>query len=372
MTGSGPLAGDIQAKRYKLDAAKIAHLHSYIAIAVLILAVGLLAQLRNTVPAQTYTDNYQDLIQNPQIEAIIISATPESTHYPMARDALKAGKHVFLEKPIAIELSEADELITLAQQKNLKFTIGYSQRFNPKYAYVKKALRDGVIGKAVSVLVSRHITRSLGKKISGRIKLSPAAMESTHDLDFVLCEIGGTVGDIESLPFLEAIRQMRKDVGRTNVLYVHVTLLPELAATGELKTKPTQHSVKELRSIGIQPDVVEYMKVGWTRPQLEGLLTAMAARPRDILVRMLRNLKALFAEHPHWQQFLNVQQRLVMLLPDEVSERRDRGLAYAQLDCPQAALEDLEAYLAQCPQASDADTLRQQLPELRAASRRLN
>jgi regulator of sirC expression with transglutaminase-like and TPR domain len=87
---------------------------------------------------------------------------------------------------------------------------------------------------------------------------------------------------------------------------------------------------------------------------------------------MLRNLKALFAERPHWQQFLNVQQRLVMLLPDEVSERRDRGLAYANLDCPQAALEDLEAYLAQCPQASDADLLRQQLPELRAASRRLN
>ena len=96
------------------------------------------------------------------------------------------------------------------------------------------------------------------------------------------------------------------------------------------------------------------------------------ASATTILVRMLRNLKALFAEHPHWQQFLNVQQRLVMLLPDEVSERRDRGLAYAQLDCPQAALEDLEAYLAQCPQASDADTLRQQLPELRAASRRLN
>ena len=68
--------------------------------------------------------------------------------------------------------------------------------------------------------------------------------------------MGGTVGDIESLPFLEAIRQMRKDVGRDNVVYVHVTLLPELAATGELKTKPTQHSVKELRGIGIQPDVI--------------------------------------------------------------------------------------------------------------------
>ena len=72
----------------------------------------------------------------------------------------------------------------------------------------------------------------------------------------VIVEVGGTVGDIESLPFLEAIRQMRKDVGRHNVLYVHVTLLPVLMATGELKTKPTQHSVKELRGIGIQPDVI--------------------------------------------------------------------------------------------------------------------
>ena len=74
--------------------------------------------------------------------------------------------------------------------------------------------------------------------------------------DVVIVEVGGTVGDIESLPFLEAIRQMRKDVGRGNVLYVHVTLLPALGATGELKTKPTQHSVKELRGIGIQPDVI--------------------------------------------------------------------------------------------------------------------
>ena len=72
----------------------------------------------------------------------------------------------------------------------------------------------------------------------------------------MIVEVGGTVGDIESLPFLEAIRQMRKDVGRHNVVYVHVTLLPALQATGELKTKPTQHSVKELRGIGIQPDVI--------------------------------------------------------------------------------------------------------------------
>ena len=96
------------------------------------------------------------------------------------------------------------------------------------------------------------------------------------------------------------------------------------------------------------------------------------ASPRTILARMLRNLKTLFAEHPHWKQFLNVQQRLVILLPDEIAERRDRGLAYANLDCPQAALQDLEAYLDQCPQATDAELLRQRLPELRAATRRLN
>jgi regulator of sirC expression with transglutaminase-like and TPR domain len=87
---------------------------------------------------------------------------------------------------------------------------------------------------------------------------------------------------------------------------------------------------------------------------------------------MLRNLKALFTEHPHWQQFLNVQQRLVILLPDEITERRDRGVAYANLDCPKAALNDIEAYLAECPQASDAVMLRQQVAHLREASRRLN
>jgi CTP synthase len=72
----------------------------------------------------------------------------------------------------------------------------------------------------------------------------------------LIVEVGGTVGDIEGLPFLEAIRQMRKDIGRENAMYIHVTLLPHIGSTGELKTKPTQHSVKELRSIGIQPDVI--------------------------------------------------------------------------------------------------------------------
>ena len=82
------------------------------------------------------------------------------------------------------------------------------------------------------------------------------AQNDVDDLDFVLCEIGGTVGDIESLPFIEAIRQLRNEVGEENVVFIHVTLVPYIAAAGELKTKPTQHSVRELTSLGIQPDVL--------------------------------------------------------------------------------------------------------------------
>ena len=144
------------------------------------------AEVAKATAARTATGDYRQLLGIAEIEAIYISATPETTHYPMARDCLDAGKHVFLEKPIALELAEADELIAIARTRKLKFTIGYSQRFNPKFAYVRKSIRDGSIGRPVSALVSRHITRNLGKKITGRIKLSPAAMEATHDLDFVL------------------------------------------------------------------------------------------------------------------------------------------------------------------------------------------
>ncbi|HZD19258.1 MAG TPA: Gfo/Idh/MocA family oxidoreductase [Burkholderiales bacterium] len=144
-----------------------------------------LEELRTKLKPASAAADYKELLANREIDAVYISATPESTHYPIARDALSAGKHVFLEKPIAMSLKEADELIALAKNKGLKFTIGYSQRFNPKYAYVRKCIREGSIGKPVTALVSRHITRMLGTKISGRSKLSPAAMEATHDLDFV-------------------------------------------------------------------------------------------------------------------------------------------------------------------------------------------
>src|SRR3954452_11850795 len=144
-----------------------------------------LAEVKRLTNAATATLDYQDIVKNDRIKVVYISTTPESTHYPIARDCLKAGKHVLLEKPIALELFEADELIEIARRGNLKFTIGYSQRFNPRLAYAKKKLGDGTLGKPVSVMVSRHLSRGLGKKIASRGRLSPAAMESTHDLDFV-------------------------------------------------------------------------------------------------------------------------------------------------------------------------------------------
>jgi scyllo-inositol 2-dehydrogenase (NAD+) len=145
-----------------------------------------LAEVAKATGARTATTDYRELLRINEIGAYYVSATPEDLHYPMARECLLAGKHVFLEKPIAQELGEADELIAIARRNGVKFTIGYSQRFNPKFAFVKKSITDGTIGRPVSALVSRHITRGLGKKISGRTKLSPAAMEATHDLDFVL------------------------------------------------------------------------------------------------------------------------------------------------------------------------------------------
>jgi scyllo-inositol 2-dehydrogenase (NAD+) len=142
------------------------------------------AQMVEQCSPTTMTDRWEDVVENPAIDAVIVSATPETLHFPMTKAALEAGKHVLLEKPIAVALGEADELIELADDGGLKLTIGYSQRFNPKQAMVKRSITSGALGDVSSILVSRHITRSLGAKISARTKLSPAAMEATHDLDF--------------------------------------------------------------------------------------------------------------------------------------------------------------------------------------------
>jgi CTP synthase len=109
---------------------------------------------------------------------------------------------------------------------------------------IQKERRGEYLGRTVQVIP--HITNEIKDSIKAVAK----------DVDIVLVEIGGTVGDIESLPFMEAIRQFRQDVGRENTIYVHLTLVPWIGTAGELKTKPTQHSVRDLRSIGIQPDIL--------------------------------------------------------------------------------------------------------------------
>lgn len=143
-----------------------------------------LREMADATSPVTATDDWEELVASPEIDAVMISATPEDLHFPMAKAALSAGKHTLLEKPIALTLDEADELVALADAGGLKFTIGYSQRFNAKQALIKRSINDGTLGRVSSILVSRHITRSLGAKIGNRTKLSPAAMEATHDLDF--------------------------------------------------------------------------------------------------------------------------------------------------------------------------------------------
>ena len=111
---------------------------------------------------------------------------------------------------------------------------------------IAKERRGDYLGGTIQVIP--HITNEIKRRI--------ALVAQTTGAEIVIVEVGGTVGDIESLPFLEAMRQMRRDVGRENTFYIHVTWLPYISSTGELKTKPTQHSVRELRSLGIQPDMI--------------------------------------------------------------------------------------------------------------------
>ena len=109
---------------------------------------------------------------------------------------------------------------------------------------ITKERRGDYLGATVQVIP--HVTDAI----------KDFAQADTDDLDFVLCEVGGTIGDIEGLPFIEALRQMRNELGRENTCFVHVTLVPYIAAAGELKTKPTQHSVREMTGLGVQPDIL--------------------------------------------------------------------------------------------------------------------
>jgi len=135
--------------------------------------------------------------------------------------------------------------------------VGHYERFTNTVATKNHSWTTGDLplghpARAARRLPRRH--RAGHPHITNAIKEAMRAVADHHDV--VLVEIGGTVGDIESLPFLEAIRQFRQDVGRENALFIHLTLVPYIGTAGELKTKPTQHSVRDLRSIGIQPDIL--------------------------------------------------------------------------------------------------------------------
>ncbi|MBU0908187.1 MAG: CTP synthase, partial [Proteobacteria bacterium] len=131
-----------------------------------------------------------------------------------------------------------------------------------------------------------------GKYLGGTVQVIPhitdeikhAINQLDGDADVAIVEIGGTIGDIEGLPFLEAIRQFRLDVGRENSLFIHVTWVPYLKAAGEVKTKPTQHSVKELRAIGIQPDILLCRTEALLSPELKGKISLFCNVPTDAVI----------------------------------------------------------------------------------------
>jgi CTP synthase len=178
------------------------------------------------------------------------------------------GLHVTLQKldpyinvdPGTMNPFEHGEVFVLDDGAETDLDLGHYERFIDEslrresnvttgavyQSVIAKERKGEYLGKTVQVIP--HITNEIKERIRRLAQASQA--------DVCVIEVGGTVGDIESLPFLEAIRQLRNEVGRDNVAFVHVSLMPFIGPTGELKTKPTQHSVKELRSIGIQPDVI--------------------------------------------------------------------------------------------------------------------
>ena len=178
------------------------------------------------------------------------------------------------------------------------------------YAVLRKERKGEYLGSTVQVIP--HITNEIKERIR-------RVAEAT-DTDVVITEIGGTVGDIESLPFLEAIRQFRREAGPENVLYLHVTYVPFVDSAGELKTKPTQHSVNELRRIGIHPDIV-------------------VCRTKDELAHDLREKIALFADIEPGAVVLNRDVPDVYLVPEELQAEGLDELVVQKLDFPPATAE---------------------------------
>ena len=181
------------------------------------------------------------------------------------------------------------------------------------YSVIRKERKGEYLGSTVQVIP--HITNEIKDRIR---RVSEAS-----DTDVVISEIGGTVGDIESLPFLEAIRQFRREVGPENVLYLHVTFVPFIETAGELKTKPTQHSVNELRRIGIHPDIV-------------------VCRSHEPLSHEIREKIALFADVPSEAVVANEDVRDVYLVPGAL-----RGEGLDTLVCRRLGLPETEVDLGE-------------------------
>ncbi len=137
---------------------------------------------------------------------------------------------------------------------------------------ITKERRGDYLGKTVQVIP--HVTN----------EIKAAVRKISDGVDVEIVEVGGTVGDIESLPFLEAIRQMRQELGRDNAIFVHLTLVPFIGASGELKTKPTQHSVKELREIGIQPDILLCRTDRFLSPELKAKIALFCSVPEEAVI----------------------------------------------------------------------------------------
>ena len=194
------------------------------------------------------------------------------------------------------------------------------------YSVIRKERRGDFLGGTVQVIP--HVT----DEIKQRVKL----VAESQDLDFVITEIGGTVGDIESLPFLEAIRQFQTELGRDRCIFLHLTLVPFIGHAGELKTKPTQHSVNELRRIGIQPDMV-------------------MCRSEEALSREIRQKIALFASLPveaviSARDVDNIYKVPLMFRAEGVD---DLILDHFKLEAPPPELSDWEAMVRRAGEARD-------------------
>ncbi len=171
-----------------------------------------------------------------------------------------------------LDLGHYERFIDENLSKNSNVTTGKIY-----WSVISKERKGDFLGGTVQVIP--HITNEIKDRIY--------RVGKSERTDVVITEIGGTVGDIESLPFLESIRQVATEVGRENVMYIHVTLVPYLGKSGELKTKPTQHSVKELRSIGIQPDVIVCRTEKYLSQDMKDKLSLFCNVPEGAVVQNL-------------------------------------------------------------------------------------